>query len=116
MKLLINFMTLLVSFQDVRYFKVSEDLILQILIGFAESSILSVCVCANKKFWQIESHTVPMKLSFLAYSYIEVLSKHKPKLLWEEAAMEHRVEYRYVCVCGLSALSVRVLLVSDIIT
>ena len=57
-----------------------------------------------------------MKLSFLAYSYIEMLSKHKPKLLWEEEAMEHRVEYRYVCVCGLSALSVRVLLVSDIIT
>ena len=43
-------MTLLVSFQDVRYFKVSEDLILQILIEFAESSIQSVCVCANKSF------------------------------------------------------------------
>lgn len=43
-----------------------------------------LCSCALYKCCYITS-----------YSYIEVLSKHKPKLLWDEEAMEHKVEYRY---------------------
>ena len=33
---------------------------------------------------------------YILCSHIEVLSKHKPKLKWDEEAMEHKVEYKYV--------------------
>ena len=41
------------------------------------------------------SYALYMCCYITSYSYIEVLSKHKPKLLWDEEAMEHKVEYRY---------------------
>ncbi|XP_065898759.1 chitinase domain-containing protein 1-like [Dysidea avara] len=32
--------------------------------------------------------------AILGSSYVEILSKHKPKLKWEEQSMEHKVEYK----------------------